>query len=112
MERLQDFVSENKRGILIGTVAALLAVGGIVAYQSHVAASGRRRSRRGSLEKGEGEEGKKKKSGGKKKKTVKDSDGPIIEEREKDPVKPAGEPRFFIFYFFLVFSLCSSFVCR
>ncbi|KAF8632464.1 hypothetical protein AX15_001866 [Amanita polypyramis BW_CC] len=100
VERLQDFISENKRGILIGTAAALLAVGGVVAYQYHTAGAGRRRSRRGDAEKGEGGEGesteagvegkKKKSKNAKKKKTAKDKDGPILEEREKDPVKSAA----------------------
>ncbi|KAF8728385.1 hypothetical protein AX14_006724 [Amanita brunnescens Koide BX004] len=90
LERLQGFVAENKRAILIGTAAVLLAVGGVAAYQYHVASSSagaggsRRRTRRGGdAEKGEGEpggDGKKRKS---KKKTVKDKDGPILE-----PVKP------------------------
>ena len=91
-ERLQGFVADNKRAILIGTAAALLAVGGVAAYQYHVASSSagaggsRRRARKdGDVEKGEGE-GKKRKS--KKKTTVKDKDGPILEER--DPVKPAS----------------------
>jgi len=96
IERIQGFVAENKRAILIGTAAALLAVGGVAAYQYHVVSSSagaggsRRRTKRGvDAEKGEGaageagSDGKKKKS--KKKKTVKDEDGPILEE-----VKPAS----------------------
>lgn len=104
LERLQGFVAENKRAILIGTAAVLLAVGGVAAYQYHVASSSagasgsRRRTRRGGdAEKGEGEpggDGKKRKS---KKKTVKDKDGPILE-----PVKP-GECGFL----FLLFRLCA-----
>ncbi|KAF8346257.1 hypothetical protein F5887DRAFT_960979 [Amanita rubescens] len=96
IERIQGFVAENKRAVLIGTAAALLAVGGVAAYQYHVASSSagaggsRRRTKRGvDVEKGEGaageagSDGKKRKS--KKKKTVKDEDGPILEE-----VKPAS----------------------
>jgi import receptor subunit TOM70 len=96
IERIQGFVAENKRAVLIGTAAALLAVGGVAAYQYHVASSSasaggsRRRTKRGvDVEKGEGAageaggDGKKRKS--KKKKTVKDEDGPILEE-----VKPAS----------------------
>ena len=101
-ERLQGFVAENKRAILIGTAAALLAVGGVAAYQYHLASSSagaggsRRRTRKdGDVEKGEGD-GKKKKS--KKKTTVKDKDGPILEER--DPVKPAsGKSLLFLLFF-------------
>ena len=85
VERLQGFVSENKRAILIGTAAAAIAVGGVAYYAS---TSSRPRGP-GDLEKGTKK--KKKKSGKSGKKTVKDSDGPILEERERPPAKVEDE---------------------
>ncbi|KAH7923572.1 ADP ATP carrier receptor [Leucogyrophana mollusca] len=70
IDRLQDFVSENRRAILIGAAAAAVAVGGVVYYASS--------SRSGP---GDAEQGRKKKHS-KKRKTTKDSDGPILEERK------------------------------
>lgn len=104
-ERLQGFVAENKRAILIGTAAALLAVGGVAAYQYHVASSSagaggsRRRTRKdGDVEKGEGD-GKKRKSK-KKTTTVKDKDGPILEEREPEkPASAGGQSQLFALFF-------------
>ncbi|KDQ52484.1 hypothetical protein JAAARDRAFT_138545 [Jaapia argillacea MUCL 33604] len=80
VERLQSFVSENKRVILIGTAAAVLAAGGVAYYAST--------SRRpppspsigepeGDVEKGEKKKDKKK---NKKRKSNKDKDGPLLEE--------------------------------
>ncbi|KAF8057562.1 ADP/ATP carrier receptor [Lyophyllum atratum] len=79
-ERAQTFVSENKRAVLLGT-AAVLAVGGVAYY----AATSSRPQGLGDVEKGGRKEKKNKKSskGSKKKKTVKDADGPILEERER-----------------------------
>ncbi|KAE9394939.1 mitochondrial outer membrane translocase receptor TOM70 [Gymnopus androsaceus JB14] len=71
VERVQNFVSENKQAILIGTAAAAIAVGG-VAYYASTSSSGST-----DLEKGEKKDRKKKK-----KKTVNDTDGPILEERK------------------------------
>ncbi|KAI0665614.1 hypothetical protein C8Q78DRAFT_1083846 [Trametes maxima] len=75
VDRVQNFVSENKHAVLIGTAAALVAIGG-VAYYASSSSSG---SRSGDVEKGEGKKDKKK---SKKRKTVKDDDGPILEERK------------------------------
>ena len=77
LEKAQTFVAENKRAVLIGSAAAALAVGGALYFAST--------SRPGAsdIEKG----GKKSKKGGKKRKTVKDKDGPILEER-----KPKAAP--------------------
>ena len=88
VERAQDFVSENKKAILLAAAAAV-AIGGVAAY--HYSTRGGGPS--GDVEKG-GE--KKKKSGsksGKKKtgKSVKDADGPLLEER-KPREQPAAEP--------------------
>lgn len=93
VERVQNFVSENKQAILIGTAAAAIAVGGVAYY-----ASSSSRPSTTDLEKGDKKEKKKdSKSSKKKKKTVNDSDGPILEER-KPKVKVEdedGEPWFF-----------------
>ncbi|KAJ3999429.1 ADP/ATP carrier receptor [Lentinula boryana] len=76
VDRVRNFVSENKQAILIGTAAAAIAVGGIAYYAST--------SSRGStssttdVEKGEKKDRKSKK----KKKGVSDADGPILEERK------------------------------
>ncbi|KAL1674312.1 hypothetical protein EV122DRAFT_269598 [Schizophyllum commune] len=77
LEKAQTFVAENKRAVLIGSAAAALAVGGALYFAST--------SRPGAhdVEKG----AKKAKKGGKKRKTVKDKDGPILEER-----KPKAAP--------------------
>ncbi|KAF9074270.1 ADP/ATP carrier receptor [Rhodocollybia butyracea] len=72
--RLEHFVSENKRAILIGTAAAAIAVGGVAYYAST-----------SSSKPGNSEKKDRKKDGKslkKKKKTVNDVDGPILEERK------------------------------
>lgn len=86
VERVQDFVSENKCAIIIGTAALALAAGGAAAY--YASTSSRPRGP-GDVEKAEKREKKKashgKGSHGKKKKGVKDQDGPILEERVPPP---------------------------
>ncbi|KAL0948329.1 hypothetical protein HGRIS_010916 [Hohenbuehelia grisea] len=74
VERVQDFVLENKRAVLIG--AAALVVGGAAAYY----ASSSRARDGDDLEKGDSRKEKRK---SKKKKSTKSSpkDGPILEER-------------------------------
>lgn len=76
VERVQTFVSENKKTVLIGSAVAAVAVGGAVYYASTSSGQG-------------GDKKDKKRSSGKKKKTVKDKDGPILEERKPKPT-PAG----------------------
>ncbi|KAF8876057.1 mitochondrial outer membrane translocase receptor TOM70 [Infundibulicybe gibba] len=83
-DRMQSFVSENKRAILIGTAAAVLAVGGAAAYYASTSSSAREED----LEKAEKRE--RKKGKGKKKKTVKDADGPLLEEVKGEDVEAAG----------------------
>lgn len=84
VDRVQHFVSEHKHAVLIGTAAALVAIGG-AAYYASSSGSGSR----GDVEKGEGKKDRKK---SKKKKTVKDEDGPILEERKpKAAVVEEGE---------------------
>lgn len=81
VERVQNFVSENKQAIIIGTAAAAIAVGGVAYYASTS-------SSRGSTDVEKGEKKDKKK---KKKKTVNDADGPILEERKPSKVKVEDE---------------------
>ncbi|TRM66757.1 mitochondrial outer membrane translocase receptor TOM70 [Schizophyllum amplum] len=75
LEKVQTFVAENRRAVLIGSAAAALAVGGAVYLAST--------SRPGApdVEKA-AKKAKKAAKGGKKRKTVKDKDGPILEERK------------------------------
>ncbi|KAG6823219.1 hypothetical protein H0H87_001565, partial [Tephrocybe sp. NHM501043] len=75
IDRAQSFLSENKRVILIGTAAAI-AVGGAAYY----AASTSRPRAQPDVEKAPRKDKKKGGKGSKKKKTVKDADGPILEE--------------------------------
>ncbi|KAF9530116.1 mitochondrial outer membrane translocase receptor TOM70 [Crepidotus variabilis] len=71
--RVQEFVSEHKKAILITTAAAAVAAG--IAYAQYVSAK--------SLKDGDSGEGKKKKKkSGSKGKKKSDSDGPILEERK------------------------------
>ncbi|KAI0922458.1 hypothetical protein AcV7_005987 [Taiwanofungus camphoratus] len=78
VDRVQSFVSENKRAILIGTAAALVAIGGVAYYAS----TSRGPGGEGDAEKGERKKDKKKtRKSSKKRKSVKDKDGPILEER-------------------------------
>ncbi|KZT66949.1 TPR-like protein [Daedalea quercina L-15889] len=76
VERVQSFVSENRRAVLIGTAAAVVAIGGVAYYASTSRGPGAGGD--GDAEKGERKKDKKK---SKKRKTVKDKDGPILEER-------------------------------
>ena len=70
IDRIQDWVSENRRAILVATAAALIAAGAVYYASSTRPPSGKGKS-------------KEKKP---KKKLASDSDGPIIEE-----VKPKVE---------------------
>ncbi|ETW76674.1 mitochondrial outer membrane translocase receptor, subunit TOM70 [Heterobasidion irregulare TC 32-1] len=79
LDRLQSFVSENRRGVLIAAAAAaaVIAIGGVAYYNG--AAGGDDEE---SLKSDKKKDKKKQK---KQKKSVKDKDGPILEER-----KPKG----------------------
>ncbi|RDB21749.1 Mitochondrial import receptor subunit tom70 [Hypsizygus marmoreus] len=79
IERVQHFVSDHKRAVLIGTAAAVVAVGGVAYYAS---TSSRPKGRGTDVEKAAKKDKKKSSKSGKKKKSVKDVDGPILEERE------------------------------
>ncbi|KAG2036581.1 ADP/ATP carrier receptor [Suillus americanus] len=70
-ERIQGFVAENKKAVVIGAAATALAVGGVVYYASTSRGPG------GDFEKGKTRD---KKKSSKKRKTVNDADGPLLEE--------------------------------
>lgn len=79
IDRIQDFVSENRRAILIATAAALVAAGAVYYASSSRPSSGKGKS-------------KDRKS---KKKSVNDPDGPIIEEvKSKDQDSDGVSHRF------------------
>lgn len=82
VDRVQSFISENRRAVLIGTAAAVVAVGGAAYYAS---------TSRGPDD--DSERRKKKGSSSKKRKTVKDKDGPLLEERSPKVADEAGMSR-------------------
>ena len=78
LTRVQNFLSENKKAVIIGTTTAVIAIGGAAYY-----ASSSRTARDEDIDSEKGEKKKdKKKYKGKKKKAVKDKDGPLLEERK------------------------------
>ncbi|KII84825.1 hypothetical protein PLICRDRAFT_94959 [Plicaturopsis crispa FD-325 SS-3] len=83
VDRVQSFISENRRAVLIGTAAAVVAVGGAAYYAS---------TSRGPDD--DSERRKKKGSSSKKRKTVKDKDGPLLEERSPKVADEADELKF------------------
>ncbi|KAF8495915.1 mitochondrial outer membrane translocase receptor TOM70 [Russula emetica] len=77
LDRISSFISENKRGVVIGAAAAAVAVGGVAYYVASSRAglvSGDEESLRGAK--------KKEKKKRKHRKTAKDKDGPILEEKK------------------------------
>ncbi|TCD70393.1 TOM (translocase of outer membrane) complex component [Steccherinum ochraceum] len=74
VERVQNFVAENKRAVLLGAALTVAAIGGVAYY-----ASTSRRSDDGDPEKGDRKKKKASKSS-KKTKSGKDEDGPLLEE--------------------------------
>lgn len=77
--RVQSFISENKKAVIIGTAAVAVAIGGAAYYAS---SSRTRPDDDVDSEKGGERKKDKKKSKSKKKKSVKDKDGPLLEERK------------------------------
>jgi mitochondrial import receptor subunit TOM70 len=78
IDRMQSFVSEHKRAVIIGTAAVAIAAGGAAYYASS--------SR--SLPKADSKSDRKKdKKKSKKRKTGSDSEAPILEEVPKPAVK-------------------------
>lgn len=89
LDRISSFISENKRGVVIGAAAAAVAVGGVAYYVASSRAghgSGDEESLRGVKRKD-----KKKR---KHKKTVKDKDGPVLEEKKPKATEESddGQP--------------------
>jgi mitochondrial import receptor subunit TOM70 len=77
VDRVSSFVSENRRGIVIGVAAAAVAVGGVAYYVASSRGLGGPADEE-SLMSGKKKDKRKKKH----KKSVKDKDGPILEERK------------------------------
>ena|ERR1700761_9229230 len=109
--RIQNFVSENRRAVLIvAGVAGVAAAGGLAYYAT---SSMRERGSEADLE--EGESGKRKKDKKKKSKKRKgaanangdsNADGPLIEEREKEAGLELGASLFkALFWFWISFIL-------
>lgn len=71
VERVQNFVSENKKAVLIGAAVAVVAIGGAAYYASTSGSD---------EDKGARKKDKKKSKSSKKKKAAQDADGPILEE--------------------------------
>ena len=89
LDRISSFISENKRGVVIGAAAAAVAVGGVAYYVASSRAglgSGDEESLRGAK--------KKDKKKRKHKKSVKDKDGPILEEKKPKATEESddGQP--------------------
>lgn len=80
--RLANFVENHQRELLIGAAAAVV-VGGGVAYYLSSSHSGRGDEEKGFSKGGKGK--KKSKGSSSKRKTVKDPDGPLLEERKTKP---------------------------
>ncbi|KAF8510131.1 hypothetical protein BU17DRAFT_55688 [Hysterangium stoloniferum] len=78
LTRVQNFLSENKKAVIVSTAAVVLAIGGAAYY---VSTSRPTPDTDIDLEKSEKKKDKKK-AKGKKKKGVKDKDGPLLEERK------------------------------
>lgn len=83
VERVQGFVSEHRKPILIATAAAVIAAAGFACIQYASASANKQ------------QEGKRKKKfsskGGKKKNNLDGKDGPILEEKEPVVNGPPGE---------------------
>jgi hypothetical protein len=89
LDRISSFISENKRGVVIGVAAAAVAVGGVAYYVASSRAGlggGDEESLRGAK--------KKDKKKRKHRKPVKDKDGPILEEKKPKATEESddGQP--------------------
>ena len=82
VERVQNFVAENKKAVLIGAAVAAVAIGGAAYYASTSGSDEGKGSRK---------KDKKKAKGSKKKKGVSDADGPILEEVTPQQSKVSSE---------------------
>ena len=84
VDRIQSFVSENRRAVLLGAALTVAAIGGFAYY-----ASTSRPSQDGDAEKGDRKRGKKKGKLSKKPKSEQDEDGPLLEEAEPKDKRPS-----------------------
>ena len=82
VQRCSDFLAEHRRAVLIGSAAVVVGAG--AAYYASTSAS------RGGKPPKDGK-GKKEKGGKPKRKTVKDPDGPLLEERTPKVEEEDGE---------------------
>ncbi|KAF8639068.1 hypothetical protein AX16_010374 [Volvariella volvacea WC 439] len=91
LDRVQNFVSENKRAVLIGAAAAVVAVGG-VAYYASTSSQQKRKSRRDEERKKKPGKGSSRKStaGGASDAKKEEDDKPILEEVQTEK-KPGPE---------------------
>jgi cbb3-type cytochrome oxidase subunit 3 len=88
VSRVQTLIADNRRTILIGTVALAVAVGG-VGYYAYSTRSRTEYDDEDGAEKGDAERRRKKKAL-KKRKSMKDDDGPLLEERREVTVEDVG----------------------
>lgn len=87
--RVSNLIAENKRALIVAAAAAVAAGG--VGYYYYRSTRRQEPGQQADVEKAEKQ--KKKKSSSKKKKSVKDKDGPILEERKpKAEAKPDAAP--------------------
>lgn len=94
VDRLQNFVSENKRAVLLGASVAAVGVGYYVYTSRSQGASGSSQSGTRRSLSSDDAASKKKKSGksGSKKANLNDPNGPILEERKpKPPVESTAD---------------------
>jgi import receptor subunit TOM70 len=88
VERVQNLVSEHKR-VIICTAAVALALGGVAYYVSTTRGPGDTDSEKGGRK---AKDKRRSPKGSKKRRSVKDEDGPILEERTpKVPEETIGE---------------------
>ncbi|EMD35737.1 hypothetical protein CERSUDRAFT_115692 [Gelatoporia subvermispora B] len=88
VERVEAFISENKRAVIIGTAAAIVALGGVAYYAS---TSRGPRGGEPDVEKAERKKDKKKSKSKKRKGAAKDKEGPILEEIKDEDAEILNE---------------------
>ena len=94
---VQNFLAENKRAILVGTAVTVLTISGVTYY-----ASSSQTDHDDDIDSEKGEKRKnKKKFKGKKKKSVKDKDGPLLEEC-KSKARDSKTDGMFIIIFIII----------
>lgn len=103
LDRLQNFISENRRAIIIASAAAIVVGGVGVAYYSASSSASSRPTGKKKDKKGKG-----KKSG---KKSPNDADGPVLEKLEPEEPEEEG-PGASDTKFYLVMRLTKPFFPR